>query len=189
MAKKIIIFSGPSGSGKTTIAKKMLEEFPVLSFSISATTRRPRLNEKDGQDYYFLKLSDFKNSLAKDEFIEYQQVYENIYYGTLKSEINRIWSADKIPLLDIDVFGAINIKKIYGEKALAIFIHPGGIETLRERLLNRKSESPEKMKERVKKAEREIAQAPHFDITVKNDKDLETTIIDVTTILKKFMNP
>jgi guanylate kinase len=184
----LIIFSGPSGSGKTTIAKEILKQYAVLSFSVSATTRQQRINEINGQDYYFLTVDEFKAKIEKDEFIEFEEVYKDIFYGTLKTEMQRIWAELHIPLLDIDVFGALNIEKIYGKKALTLFIHPGSIENLRQRLIDRKSESPEALAKRLGKAETELAVANKFDFIGYNDCELESAVKRVSEIVSEFLS-
>lgn len=185
--EKIIAISGPSGSGKTTIVKTLLKYFPVFDFSISATTRQIRDNEKDGIDYYFLSLSEFKRRIADNELLEYQEVYPDLFYGTLKSEVSRMWEENRIPLLDIDVFGALNVKKEFGEKSLIIFIHPGSIDILKERLANRGSESDDSLSMRIAKAEEELNEAHKFDDIVYNDKYPNDAINEVTQIVKDFL--
>ena len=166
---KLIILCGPSGSGKTTVARHLLKEVPTLSFSISATTRKPRTHEQDGVDYHFLTVEDFKSRLAKQEFLEYEEVYEGLLYGTLSWELERIWGLNKVPVLDIDVLGALNVKGMMPE-AMAIFVHPVSIENVRHRLEMRATESPESFEKRVKRAEEELAMAERFDKIVMNDE-------------------
>jgi guanylate kinase len=185
--QKIIAISGPSGTGKTTIVKTLLKYFPELAFSISATTRQMRSNEKDSIDYYFLTADDFKNKIINNELLEYQEVYHNLFYGTLKSDIFRLWNENRIPILDIDVFGALNVKKEFGNKSLIIFIHPGSIDTLRDRLINRGSESDSSFNTRIAKAEIELNEAHNFDDIVYNDKHLNDAINEVTQIVKEFI--
>lgn len=186
--EKIIVISGPSGTGKTTIVQTLLKYFPVFAFSISATTRQMRSTETDGKDYYFLSVDEFKDKIANNELLEYQEVYPDVFYGTLKSEISRMWDVENIPLLDIDVFGALNVKKEYNDKSLIIFIHPGSIETLKERLTNRGSESDESFNIRIAKSETELNEAHKFDHIVYNDKNPDDAINEVAQIVKEFIS-
>ena len=186
--KKVIILAAPSGAGKTTITKYLLERFPRLAFSISATTRAPRGKEQDGVEYHFLSLAKFEGLIYQNEFIEYEQVYEGVYYGTLKSELDRIWALGKVPVLDIDVKGAIRVQEQLGKKSLSIFIMPPSIETLKKRLLNRQTETEESIKTRIDKAEYEISFSNQFNEIVKNEV-LETACEDVANILIKFLGP
>ena len=166
---KVIIFSAPSGAGKSTIVKHLLGKYPFLEFSISATSRLPRGEEKDGVDYYFFTKEEFKQKIEKDEFVEYEEVYAGSYYGTLKSEVERIWAKGHIILFDIDVKGGINIKRLYGSHALAVFIRPPSVETLKERLVLRGTDSPQAIERRVAKAEEELEYAGMFDRIIVND--------------------
>jgi guanylate kinase len=186
--KKVIILAAPSGAGKTTITKYLLEQFPRLAFSISATTRAPRGAEQDGVEYHFLSLAKFEGLIYQNEFIEYEQVYEGVYYGTLKSELDRIWALGKVPVLDIDVKGAIRVQKQLGEKSLSIFIMPPSIDALRERLLNRQTETAESIQTRIDKAEYEISFSNEFNAIVKNEI-LETACTDTANILIEFLGP
>jgi guanylate kinase len=165
-----------------------LERFSRLAFSISATTRAPRGKEQDGIEYHFLSLAKFEGLIYQNEFIEYEQVYEGVYYGTLKSELDRIWALGKVPVLDIDVKGAIRVQEQLGEKSLSIFIMPPSIEALKERLLNRQTETEESIKTRIDKAEYEISFSNQFNEIVKNEV-LETACEDVANILIKFLGP
>lgn len=169
MEGKLFIFSAPSGSGKTTIVRKLLEKNLNLEFSISATSRPKRGNEIDGKDYYFLSADEFKAKIAKDEFIEWEEVYENRFYGTLKSEMERIWNKGKHVIFDVDVIGGINIKKKYPERALSIFIMPPSIEELEKRLILRSSDSQEDIETRINKATEELTYANQFDTIIIND--------------------
>lgn len=166
---KLIILCGPSGSGKTTIAHHLLEEISELSFSISATTRSKRPNEEHGRDYYFMSTEEFRERLNSDEFVEHEQVYENLYYGTLKSELERIWRDNRIPVLDIDVLGALNIKNNYAPDALVIFIHPVSLENIYQRLKKRATESAESFHKRVTRAEEELGLVDRFENVIYND--------------------
>lgn len=182
--QKIIIIAAPSGSGKTTIVRELLSRYQQFGFSVSCTTRAPRGTEVHGVDYYYITEEEFKNRIEQDDFLEWENVYEGLYYGTLKSEIDRIHDAQIWPLLDIDVCGAVNLKEKYGQQVLSIFIQPPSIAELRNRLVKRATDSPEVIEKRVEKAEHEIGFAPRFDYTVVND-DLEVAMNDLIAILKK----
>jgi len=184
--KKVIILAAPSGAGKTTITAYLLKRFPRLAFSISATTRAPRGQELDGVEYHFLSLAKFEGLIYQNDFLEYEQVYEGVYYGTLKSELERIWALGKVPVLDIDVKGAIHVQKQLGEKSLSIFIMPPSIEDLRERLLNRKTETPQSIQTRIDKAAYEISFSDQFNAIVKNDI-LETACEEAANLLINFL--
>ena len=186
--KKVIILAAPSGAGKTTITKYLLERFPRLAFSISATTRSPRGTEQDGVEYHFLSLAKFEGLIYQNEFLEFEQVYEGVYYGTLKSELDRIGALGKVPVLDIDVKGAIHVQKQLGDTSLSIFIMPPSVDALRERLLNRKTETPESIQTRIDKAEYEISFSNQFNAIVKNDV-LETACKDAANLLIQFLGP
>ena len=178
---KIIIFSAPSGSGKSTLIGHLLKRFPQLEFSISATSRAPRGSEVNGKEYYFLSNEEFKNKVAADEFVEWEEVYAGTCYGTLRSELKRIWDQGHVIVFDVDVKGGVNLKKIFGDDALSIFIMPPSVEELRRRLEKRGTDTPETIAKRVAKAEEEITYAPLFDKIVVNDS-LETAIDDATRI-------
>ncbi|MDX1651478.1 MAG: guanylate kinase [Brumimicrobium sp.] len=184
---RCIIFSAPSGAGKTTIVHRLLERVDHLAFSVSACSRPPRPNEKDGKDYYFLSVQEFKDRIQQGDFIEWEEVYKDHFYGTLKSEVQRLWDDNKIVVFDVDVYGGINLKKYFGEKALSFFIQPPSIEELEIRLRNRKTESEEKIQTRLKKAREELQQREHFDITVVND-NLELTVDEVENHVKEYLN-
>jgi guanylate kinase len=169
MTGKLILFCGPSGSGKTTITKHLLEKFPQLRFSVSATTRAKRPNEIHGRDYYFISVDDFKKNIQLDAFVEWEEVYRNIFYGTLKSEIQRIWSDGKVVAFDVDVEGGLNIKKLYGKNLLSVFVKPLSVEVLRKRLAERNTESPESLETRIAKAEHELLYENKFDHVILND--------------------
>ena len=167
--KKAIILTAPSGAGKTSITQYLLANYPQLAFSVSATTRVPRGAEQDGIDYHFISPAAFERHIAQNDFLEYEMVYVGLYYGTLKSELNRIWAEGKMPVLDIDVRGAIAIQQQLGNQALSIFILPPSIEALKERLEKRNTESEEKMQMRLDKAAYEISFSNQFNAVVKNE--------------------
>ncbi|MGL4364511.1 MAG: guanylate kinase [Bacteroidales bacterium] len=183
---KVIIFSAPSGSGKTTIVQHLLKTMPKLEFSISATSRPSRNGEVHGKDYYFLSAGEFKNRIKNNDFIEWEEVYTGKYYGTLKSEPERIWAANKHVVFDVDVHGGISLKKIFGDKALLIFIMPPSIDELRSRLVLRSTDAPEVIDERVAKAELELSFAKHFDQQVIND-NLDEAIANTARIIEQFI--
>lgn len=187
MSNKAIIVSGPSGSGKTTIVHKLIEipEFN-LEFSISATTRKRRDNEIDGKDYYFITPEEFRTKIEENAFIEWEEVYKNYYYGTLKSEIERIFNNGKNVIFDVDVNGAINLKNYFKTNALSIFIKPPSIEELRKRLENRKTETPEKIESRIARANYELKFEKKFDKVIVN-KDLNLAIEEAIQIVKDFL--
>jgi len=168
---KLIIFSAPSGAGKTTIVHHLLKTFPdKISFSISATTRQARGNEQHEKDYYFVTKDDFLHKVAKHEFAEFEEVYTGTFYGTLKSEIQRIWDEGKTVIFDLDVEGGLRLKKKYEADALAIFVDPPSLEVLIERLTKRGTDSAEKVKERINKAEKELSYSSKFDVILENNK-------------------
>lgn len=183
---KIIIFSAPSGSGKSTIIHHLLGQNFNLEFSISATSRKPRGAEKDGVEYYFLTPEEFRKKIANDEFLEYEEVYTDTFYGTLKSEIGRIHNAGKIVLFDVDVVGGVNLKKIFGNQALSIFVMPPSIEELRNRLINRGTDTPEVIDKRLAKATYEMSFAPQFDVIIEND-DLDRAKREAEEVIKGFV--
>jgi guanylate kinase len=185
---KLIIFSAPSGSGKTTIVKHLLETDPRLAFSVSACTREKRAHEVDGKDYYFLTEQDFKNKIEEDAFVEWEEVYPGHFYGTLKSEIDRIWVEGKHILFDIDVEGGLNIKHIYKEKALAIFVKPISIDVIKHRLTHRSTETIEKQNMRIAKAEKELAYEHEFDKVLINDV-LEDAFAEAHRLVDEYINP
>ena len=183
---KLLIFSAPSGSGKTTIVRRLLEQFSNLEFSISATSRSPRGVEKNGVDYYFLSAEEFAEAVAADKFVEWEEVYKGTCYGTLRSEMERIWSKGNVILFDVDVMGGIRLKEIFGEDAMSIFVMPPSIEELRRRLEGRGTDAPEVIEKRIAKASFELTKAPEFDKQVVND-DLEVAVAEVTEIVKNFI--
>ena len=187
MTAKLIIFSAPSGSGKSTIVNHLLKSGFDIEFSVSATSRAPRGNEQDGVAYYFLSPDEFRRRIAADEFIEYEEVYKDTYYGTLRSEIERIGKKGKNIVFDVDVVGGLNIKKQYGDQALLIFIAPPSIEILRQRLTGRGTDSREMIDLRIAKAEYELSFAPHFDVTIVND-NLEKAQQEAEKVLNDFLN-
>ena len=166
---KLIIFSAPSGSGKSTIIQSLLNRDLNLSFSISATSRTPRGTERDGVEYYFITPEEFRQRIANDEFLEYEEVYAGKFYGTLKSEVERILAGGRNVIFDVDVVGGLNIKKYYGDQALSLFIQPPSIEELEKRLKNRATDTPEVIASRIAKAEYELSFAPQFDRIIVND--------------------
>jgi guanylate kinase len=185
--KKVIILTAPSGAGKTSITQFLLANYPQLAFSVSATTRAPRGAEQDGVDYHFISSADFETHIRQDDFLEYEMVYEDLYYGTLKSELDRIWAQGKTPVLDIDVKGAIAIQKQLGDLALSIFILPPSIEVLKERLAKRNTESPEKMQMRLDKAAYEISFSDQFNAVVKNEV-LDTACEETAALIQGFIS-
>jgi len=186
MEGKLIVFSAPSGSGKTTIVRHLLGLDLGLDFSISATSRSPRGNEVDGKDYYFISPEQFERHIAANDFIEYEEVYTNNYYGTLKSEVERIWKQGKHVVFDIDVIGGLNIKKEFPEQTLAIFVQPPSIGEMERRLRDRKTDSEEKIQERVAKASKELKYAKDFDVILIND-NLENAKRDAEILVKNFI--
>ncbi|MCQ2286882.1 MAG: guanylate kinase, partial [Bacteroidales bacterium] len=169
MKEKVVIVCAPSGAGKTSIVKYLLDSGLPLAFSVSAASRPKRENEVDGKDYYFISVDEFRDRVKNDEFLEWEEVYQNQLYGTLKSEVERIWKDEKIVLFDVDVVGGVNIKNYFGNKALSIFIKPPTIDSLRERLIGRGTETPESLKKRLDKSEYELSFEPKFDQVVLND--------------------
>jgi guanylate kinase len=183
---KVIILTAPSGAGKTSIAAYLLKQMPQLSFSVSATTRAPRGNEKQGVEYHFISLEKFEGHIAQNDFLEYEMVYEGVYYGTLQSELTRIWNLGKIPVLDIDVKGAIRVQKQIGANCLSIFIMPPSIEILKERLENRKTETPESLQIRLDKAAYEISFSNQFNAIIQNN-DLTLACTDTEKLITAFL--
>ena len=183
---KIIMLTAPSGAGKTSITKYLLQAFPQLSFSVSAATRKPRGNEVDGKDYYFLSEEDFKAKIANDEFVEWEMVYEGNYYGTLKSEIYRMWQNGQVPVLDIDVKGAIHVESLFGKACLAIFIQAPSIDELRKRLESRNTDTPENIEIRINKASYELSFKDKFDAIIVND-DLTKAQQQAKGLVERFL--
>ncbi|NII85956.1 guanylate kinase [Pedobacter riviphilus] len=186
MQGKLIIFSAPSGAGKTTIVHHLLTKFPELSFSISATTRELRGAETHENDYYFISKEEFLHKVARQEFVEFEEVYNGTFYGTLRSEIERIWNEGKHVIFDIDVEGGLRLKRKYEDDALAIFVQPPSLEVLKERLSGRGTDSPEKLQERFIKAEKELLYADKFDVVLKNF-DLNTACAEAEQLVGDFL--
>jgi guanylate kinase len=185
--KQVIILTAPSGAGKTSITQFLLANYPQLAFSVSATTRAPRGAEQDGVDYHFISRAAFEGHINQNDFLEYEMVYEGLYYGTLKSELDRIWAQGKTPVLDIDVQGAIAIQEQLGNKALSIFILPPSIEALKERLASRNTESEEKIQMRLDKAAYEISFSDQFNAVVKNEV-LDTACKETAALIQGFIS-
>ena len=183
---KVIILTAPSGAGKTSIAAYLLKQMPQLSFSVSATTRAPRGNEKQGVEYHFISLAQFEGHIYQNDFLEYEMVYEGVYYGTLQSELTRIWNLGKIPVLDIDVKGAIRVQKQIGANCLSIFIMPPSIEILKERLENRKTETAESLEMRLDKAAYEISFSNQFNAVIQNN-DLALACTETEKLITAFL--
>ena len=186
MKGKLIIFSAPSGAGKTTIVRHLLEKDFNLEFSVSATSRNPRPNEKNGKDYYFLTLEEFIKRVGNNEFLEWEEVYKGICYGTLKSEVERIRNQGKNVIFDVDVVGGLNIKKYYGDEALAVFVQPPSVEELKKRLTQRSTETDDKIAMRIAKAEHELSFAPQFDVVLVND-NLEQAFTEAEKVIAGFL--
>ena len=184
---KLIVISAPSGAGKTSIVHHLLKNMPELSFSVSACSREKRDNETHGKDYYFLGVEGFQDKIKEAAFLEWEQVYENQYYGTLKSEIERIWSEGKTVIFDVDVIGGVNIKKQYPKECLSLFIMPPSVDVLRERLSGRGSESEEKLEMRLAKAEQEISKNQEFDKVILND-DFGIACEETMAVITNFIN-
>ena len=191
---KAILFSAPSGCGKTTIIKELMASTPKgsfrpsnLSFSISATSRAPRGEEVDGKDYYFLSHEEFKARVERDEFLEWEEVYRGTCYGTLKSEVERIWNEGKVIVFDVDVNGGKNIKRYFGKDALSIFVMPPSVEVLEQRLRSRGTDSEEAIVKRLARSAEELKQAPQFDVTIVND-DLWRAVEETRNVIERFLN-
>ena len=184
---KVIIFSAPSGSGKTTIVRELLKRFPQFEFSVSATSRAPRGCERHGCDYHFMTHEEFMRAVAENRFVEWEEVYQGTCYGTLRSEVERIWAKGNIIVFDVDVIGGINLKRIFGDDACSVFIMPPSIEELERRLELRGTDAPEVIAKRVAKAEFELTKAPEFDHVVVNDV-LDTAVAEVERIVRDFLS-
>jgi guanylate kinase len=183
---KLIILTAPSGSGKTSITRYLIAKYPKLSFSISATTRSPRGTEQNGIEYYFMSVADFRHRIDRQDFIEWEMVYEGKYYGTLKSELERIWSEGKVPMLDIDVKGAVHVQEQFSGDCLSIFIQPPSVEELKRRLESRGTETPESLATRISKASYEMSFSHHFSHTILND-DLNKACAETESVIKNFL--
>jgi guanylate kinase len=186
MAKKMIIISAPSGAGKTTLIKYLLGKRQDIEFSISACSRPKREGEQDGVDYYFLSEEDFREKIERNEFIEWEEVYPGSFYGTLRSEVERIWNKGNHVIFDVDVVGGLNIKKQFAEKALAVFVMPPSIEVLEQRIRKRQSDSEEQIQKRVEKAAWEMEFAPEFDVTVVNN-EITISREELVEIVERFL--
>jgi len=187
MNGKLVIITAPSGAGKTTIVNHLLKKGLSLEFSISATTRNPRGNEKNGKEYYFISIEDFRKRIGNNEFAEWQEVYKDQFYGTLRSEIERIWADKKHVLFDVDVKGGINLKNIFSDKAISIFIMPPSVEELEKRLISRATDDRSKIKIRVEKAIEEIKLAGHFDYIIIND-NLQQAQNEAYEMVRSFLS-
>jgi guanylate kinase len=183
---KCIIFSAPSGAGKTTIVHRLLNDLTTLEFSVSACSREARLNEKNGEDYYFLGVEEFQKKINEEAFVEWEEVYPNNFYGTLKSEIERIWSHNKVVVFDVDVVGGLNLKHFFGSNALAVFVQPPSIEVLEERLRSRKTETEEKIHMRISKSNFEMDRAHEFDYILVNN-DLDYAVAEIKERITQFI--
>lgn len=185
---KLIVFSAPSGSGKTTIVRHLLQQEDLnLAFSVSAASREPRGNEQHAKDYYFISIEDFKQHIKKDDFLEWEEVYRDNFYGTLKSEVERLWAEGKNVIFDIDVSGGLRIKRKFPDQTLAVFVKPPSIDELKIRLKKRSTETDDKINMRIAKASAELATAPQFDVIVKNH-DLETAQQEAYELVKEFIS-
>ena len=183
---KLVIFSAPSGSGKTTIVRELLKRFDCFEFSISATSRQPRGVEQNGVDYYFMSNDEFKARVGRDEFVEWEEVYAGTCYGTLKSEMERIWAKGNVIIFDVDVMGGINLKRLFGDDACSVFIMPPSVEELERRLRGRGTDAEDVIMKRIAKAEFEISKASEFDYTVVNDV-LEDAVNETAAIISNFL--
>src|SRR6185503_20775210 len=184
---KLILITAPSGAGKTSIVNYLLKKYPQLAFSVSATTRKPRGNEKEGVDYYFISEDEFREKIHHKEFLEWEMVYEGKYYGTLKSEIERIWSLQKVPVLDIDVQGAIHVQQQYPVNTISVFIQAPSAEELRKRLNGRGSETQESLEARINKSSFEMTFKNHFENVIVN-KDFKTACLEADRIISAFLD-
>jgi guanylate kinase len=185
MDKKVIIFSAPSGAGKSTIVGHLIKKYPFLEFSISATSRQPRGSEKNGIEYYFFTTEQFEQLINKGAFIEFEEVYSGSYYGTLRSEMERIWDKGNVILFDIDVKGGLNIKRLLGNNALSVFVRPPSVDELQARLQKRNTDTPEAIAKRVAKAQEELTYEEQFDYVLVND-DLQTALDEAERLIENF---
>ena len=186
MNRKTVIFSAPSGSGKSTIVHHILDLHPEMEFSVSATSRAPRGTEQDGIDYHFIPPEEFRRRIEAGDFVEYEEVYRDRFYGTLKSEVERIWNAGHVIIFDVDVKGGVNLKKYFGDAALSVFIKAPSVEVLRERLIGRATDSPEAIAERVAKATEELTYEDRFDYVLVND-DLAIAYAEAERVVDEFL--
>lgn len=186
--RKLVVITAPSGAGKSSIVKKLLQHNPSLSFSVSCTTREKRTGEEDAHHYYFISVDDFKRKIAANEFVEHEEVYPGKFYGTLKVEVERIWSQRKVVLFDIDVKGALNLKKQFGDDCITIFIAPPSVESLHNRLRNRGTETEKSLKARIKRSEEELTYSDKFDKVVVNH-DFDTAYMLVKNFVTNFLKP
>lgn len=186
MEGKMFIFTAPSGAGKTTIVKHLLGKYDNLGFSVSATTRAKRAHETDGKDYYFMTVQEFKDSVNSGDFVEWEEVYHDQYYGTLKSEVERVWTLGRHLVFDIDVRGAENLKKIYGDKCMSVFVRPPSVSVLIDRLTQRNTETPESLEKRINKVKKEMTYENSFDLVLVNDL-LEISLIEAEHIVETFI--
>lgn len=186
MEGRLIIFSAPSGAGKTTIVRHLIRVFPQLSFSVSATTRARRPGEVDGQDYYFLSMDEFRNKISNEEFIEFEEVYEGAFYGTLRKELERIWAEGKHVIFDVDVEGGVRLKELFRDRALAVFVQAPSVETIIERLTARGTETEESRKKRIEKVAKELLYIERFDKVLVNDR-LERAFEEAERLVKDFL--
>lgn len=184
---KAILFSAPSGCGKTTIIRELMQYFDCFDFSISATSRQPREGERDGVDYYFLSHDDFRRRVTEGDFLEWEEVYQGTCYGTLKSEVNRIWNNGRVIVFDVDVNGGKNIKRFFGDDALSIFVMPPSVEVLEQRLRNRGTDSEESIRKRLARSARELEEASQFDVTIVND-DLQRAVQETRRVIDAFLS-
>ena len=184
--QKIIIITAPSGAGKTSITRYLIEKLPVLAFSISAATRPPRGAEKDGVDYHFMNVETFHNKIKENAFVEWEMVYEGKYYGTLRTELERIWNEGRVPVLDIDVHGAVHVQEEFSENALSVFIEPPSLDALKKRLESRGTETVENVQTRIGKASYEISFKHHFNQIIVND-DLQKACLETEQHIKNFL--
>ena len=187
MSNKVVIFSAPSGSGKSTIVNHILKLHPEMEFSVSATSRAPRGQEKDGVEYHFFTADEFRKMISEDKFVEYEEVYAGSFYGTLKSEVQRIWDKNHVIIFDVDVKGGVNLKKYFGDKALSVFIQAPSVEELRKRLIARGTDSAEAIEKRVAKAAEEMTYADKFDYILVND-DLQKAYSEAEVIVDRCLS-
>lgn len=183
---KAVLFSAPSGCGKTTIIRELMQYFDCFGFSVSATSRQPREGEVEGKDYYYLSSEEFKRRVAAGDFLEWEEVYEGTCYGTLKSEVERLWNAGKVVVFDVDVKGGRNLKRCFGDEALSIFVMPPSVEVLEQRLRSRGTESEESIQRRLARSARELEEAPQFDVTIVND-DLACAVEETRRVVEEFI--